>query len=770
MSSPIVCRRIAPRLAAVRSKVAIVTVVLFSSASAHAQWGSLCPPGSTPVSAGGGMMCMCADGSYANYGQPCGGGGYQSSPQNVQYCPNGGTCALDQTCCGNWCCGAGSQCSRAGCIPLGAQACSSRQFCHAGYRCSHGGGCVPEDAVDCGRGSSCPAGHVCWTAPEDVGSIKRGEAKCPTSEGLRALEQQIADQRRARKEALELAAARKKQAEEERRAAERKRKEEAARVAAEAKRLKAEQERAERERVKRAEEERKATLKAQKELKLKQEQEKREAALRAEEERKKQAEEARQAALKAKELERQKAVEAKRQAEIEKKQREEEAKAAAARAKRAEEERIAEARRQADTKAQADANLKRAQSVTPPTTQNPAATGATITVTAPQYLAATGGRPSNPSQTTATSTPPNAGQTTSNQTAAISPPSTATAGNAAPSPSPAQSRYSFSPTSYGTVEVFQNGQRIATTTPQYAAQQYGYQTKVQANPQTSSPPITSGNVTTPSGAVINATTGQLISPPPKSASQTTTPPVPPAQTGVATLGGWKSVPSSTASPFASPASRATTSPTLQAPATPTGSAALPATARSTVPVPLSTAVGTTQAHSQFQIGSAVAGSAVVEAGKTYATDALATGLTPKLAGALVGLGQTSAASHLGLSALANPSTAVATAGVAGNIAPYIPDGIRLATIAKKDGLGLQFWHELSGDVAVSAASNATLYATGGNAYASALAAGATRGVLTFGDVVIAPRVGDWIFRMDEKYAIGITPYGGYTPPAVGQHR
>jgi hypothetical protein len=35
--------------------------------------------------------------------------------------------------------------------------------------------------------------------------------------------------------------------------------------------------------------------------------------------------------------------------------------------------------------------------------------------------------------------------------------------------------YNFKPTAYGTVEISKNGQRIATSTPQYAAQQYGYQ-------------------------------------------------------------------------------------------------------------------------------------------------------------------------------------------------------------------------------------------------------------------------------------------------------
>src|SRR5665213_1345608 len=49
-----------------------------------------------------------------------------------------------------------------------------------------------------------------------------------------------------------------------------------------------------------------------------------------------------------------------------------------------------------------------------------------------------------------------------------------------------QTVYTFKQTAYGTVETFQNGQRIATTTPDYAAQRYGY------NPAAPSKPSLSG--------------------------------------------------------------------------------------------------------------------------------------------------------------------------------------------------------------------------------------------------------------------------------------
>ncbi len=97
-----------------------------------------------------------------------------------------------------------------------------------------------------------------------------------------------------------------------------------------------------------------------------------------------------------------------------------------------------------------------------------------------------------------------------------------------PQPVPAASpTYTFAPTAYGTVQVSKNGTIIATTTPQLATQQYGYQLSGVSTPASSvsapAAPITSGNVTTPSGAVVNAATGQLVSSPPASTS-------PPAQT------------------------------------------------------------------------------------------------------------------------------------------------------------------------------------------------------------------------------------------------
>ena len=112
-----------------------------------------------------------------------------------------------------------------------------------------------------------------------------------------------------------------------------------------------------------------------------------------------------------------------------------------------------------------------------------------------------------------------------------------------PQPVPsASSTYTFVPTNYGTVQVSRNGTIISTVTPQLAAQQYGYQSSNTPTVSVPSPvvPITSGNVTTPSGAVVNAATGQLVSAPPASASPslpTSTAPATPAYTFSPTASG-----------------------------------------------------------------------------------------------------------------------------------------------------------------------------------------------------------------------------------------
>jgi hypothetical protein len=118
----------------------------------NSTYGGFCPPGSRPVG-GSGYMCLCADGSYAGINGCSGGGGGQ-----VNRCPNGGTCRLDQTCCGNWCCGSGSYCSRFGCTPHGAIDCGNH-YCNPGDQCSRTG-CIPQGTVDCGP-YYCQQGEKC---------------------------------------------------------------------------------------------------------------------------------------------------------------------------------------------------------------------------------------------------------------------------------------------------------------------------------------------------------------------------------------------------------------------------------------------------------------------------------------------------------------------------------------------------------------------------------------------------------------------------------
>jgi Protein of unknown function (DUF2974) len=67
-------------------------------------------------------------------------------------------------------------------------------------------------------------------------------------------------------------------------------------------------------------------------------------------------------------------------------------------------------------------------------------------------------------------------------------PSTPSTASPPSGPSPAQAVYTFKPTPSGTVEIFQNGQRIATTTPQNAMY-YGYKLPTTAAAPTTMPAI-----------------------------------------------------------------------------------------------------------------------------------------------------------------------------------------------------------------------------------------------------------------------------------------
>lgn len=208
---------------------------------AYAQFNgaeALCPPGSRPVAAGGGMMCMCPDGSYASLGVPC-----QQAvrpppslcPVGTSYCGNSNQCcnpgfycshygctpegAVE---CGGHYCNPGQQCSRSGgCIPVGSVDCGP-YYCQSGQKCAIGRrGCLPEDVVDCGPkvNGTCEHGKVCWTASYELPGVKKGETKCVAPEAVARLEGQISAAKEQKKREVEERKQAKRRAEEERRAA-----------------------------------------------------------------------------------------------------------------------------------------------------------------------------------------------------------------------------------------------------------------------------------------------------------------------------------------------------------------------------------------------------------------------------------------------------------------------------------------------------------------------------------------------------------------------
>lgn len=173
-----------------RATLGLLLVLLFGSLawpeSAPAQWGSLCPPGSTPVPGGGGMMCQCPDGSFANYGQACAQAA-PMCPQGTSYCSNA-----------RLCCNPGYYCSVYGCTPHGAVDCSG-YYCNPGQQCGSARSCMPAGVVDCGQGRHCPAGRVCWKAPVNVAGIRKGELNCFTQEQASHYESLISEERDAEK-------------------------------------------------------------------------------------------------------------------------------------------------------------------------------------------------------------------------------------------------------------------------------------------------------------------------------------------------------------------------------------------------------------------------------------------------------------------------------------------------------------------------------------------------------------------------------------------
>jgi hypothetical protein len=139
-----------------------------------------CPPGSTQVSGGGGIMCQCPDGSYANI-NGCSGSSQEQPQQQQSVCPAGTEyCPRVNLCCGsgNYCsiygciqrgsidcggysCNPGMACMSGGrCMPAGNTECGNRS-CSPGYYCGSRNSCLQDGSADCGNGSSCSAGNKC---------------------------------------------------------------------------------------------------------------------------------------------------------------------------------------------------------------------------------------------------------------------------------------------------------------------------------------------------------------------------------------------------------------------------------------------------------------------------------------------------------------------------------------------------------------------------------------------------------------------------------
>lgn len=101
------------------------------------------------ISQGGGMACLCPNGTLA-YGWP-----------NIR------------------CGGVGAR-RRSG-IPRGSDHCGGNRYCKPGLKCASGGKCLPKDADDCGGGKYCANGLVC------IGTDKCGTQE--QAEQIRKLEE-----------------------------------------------------------------------------------------------------------------------------------------------------------------------------------------------------------------------------------------------------------------------------------------------------------------------------------------------------------------------------------------------------------------------------------------------------------------------------------------------------------------------------------------------------------------------------------------------------
>jgi len=157
-----------------------LTALIFQTMSAAAQLTPHCPGRWTPSSAGPGMDCRCADGSFATP---------YSAGSRLKFRCRASTrrreSATRVACGGGRYCKQGFKCSRTGrkCLPANAVDCGA-YHCKAGSRCGRGWrACVTKDKVDCGPKAKgvCAAGRTCWTASFDQASkYTKGKTYCLT--------------------------------------------------------------------------------------------------------------------------------------------------------------------------------------------------------------------------------------------------------------------------------------------------------------------------------------------------------------------------------------------------------------------------------------------------------------------------------------------------------------------------------------------------------------------------------------------------------------
>lgn len=147
-----------------------------------------CPPGSRPVRGGGGTMCLCRDGSYADI-DGC-RARYQPPPQprcTSGYYEQDGKCIkAGRSLCpdGEWTCPDGKTCSRYSnrCISVGYVECEGgTHLCPNSMKCNRkNDGCIPADHFECYfTGKVCRKGLACAAEPNaginGSGCVPRGE-------------------------------------------------------------------------------------------------------------------------------------------------------------------------------------------------------------------------------------------------------------------------------------------------------------------------------------------------------------------------------------------------------------------------------------------------------------------------------------------------------------------------------------------------------------------------------------------------------------------